>query len=87
MLTFGLDTVPLDNVVVVVGAFESGLHLSELMLHSVQLDTSVLTGLSDFADFFLFFTELKINTFVLIRQLLCQGVLQTHHQNLNKVWG
>lgn len=58
VLALGFDAVPLDDVVVVVGALEGGLHLGELVLHSIKLDTGVFARFAHFAHFLLFFTEL-----------------------------
>jgi hypothetical protein len=82
VLLFCIDAVTLDDVVVIVGAFKSGLHASELMLHAIQLDTSLFTGLSDFANFFLFLAKLEVDTFVFVRQLFSQGILEPCHQRL-----
>jgi len=43
VLALGLDTVPLNDVVVVMSAFKSSLHLGELVLDTIQLNTSVFT--------------------------------------------
>lgn len=43
MLLFSVDTVTLDDVVVVVGALESGLHAGKLVLNAIQLDTCLFT--------------------------------------------
>lgn len=43
MLAFSFNSIALHNIVVVMGAFEGGLHLCQLMLHSVQLDTCLFT--------------------------------------------
>ena len=85
MLAFGLDSVPLYDVVVVVRTFKASLHLGKLVLHSVQLDTCFLTRLAYFAYFFFFFSQLEIHTLVLIRELLCESVLEGNHQHLNQV--
>jgi len=63
-------------------AFEAGLHLGELMLHSIQLNTCLLTRLAHFAYFFFFLPQLQIHTFVLIRKLLRESVLEGHHQHM-----
>jgi hypothetical protein len=81
-LFFGIHTVLLDNIVVVVSALESGLHLCELMLHAVQLHTDLLSLLLDFPDLFLLLSEFEVDPLVLIRQLLCQGVLKSLHEGL-----
>jgi hypothetical protein len=52
------------------------------MLYTVKLNTSFLSRLSNFPDFFLFLSELQINTLVLICQLLSQSVLQPCHQGM-----
>ena len=85
MLAFGFDSVPLHDVVIVVRAFETGLHLGELVLHSVQLNTCFLTCLAYFTHFFLFLPQLEIHALVLIRELLGEGVLEGYHQHLNQV--
>lgn len=82
MLAFGLNSVPLHNIVVVMGAFKSCLHFGELMLDPVQLHTGVFTGLAHFTDFFFFLAELQIYTLVFIRQLLSQSILKADHQYL-----
>jgi hypothetical protein len=61
-------------------SLEFGLHFSKLMLNTVHLDTSIFTLLFDFSNFFLFFTELKINALVLIGQLFGQGSLESSHE-------
>lgn len=66
VLALGLDTVPLNDVVVVMSAFKSSLHLGELVLDTVQLNTGVFTGLAHFAHFFLLLAESEVNTLVLI---------------------
>lgn len=82
MLTLGLDSVPLHDIVVVVSSFESCLHLGELVLHAVELNTGVLTRLAHLTDFFLFFAKLEVDALVFSRQLLGQGILETDHQDL-----
>jgi len=52
MLAFSFDSVPLHDVIVVVSAFETCLHFSELVLNPVKLDTSLFAGLTHFAHFF-----------------------------------
>ena len=44
MLALSLSTIPLDDVVVIVGTLEGSLHASQLMLYAVQLHTSLLTA-------------------------------------------
>lgn len=65
-LFFGIDTVLLDDVVVVVSAFEGGLHLGQLMLDSVKLHTDLLSLFLDFSDLFLLLPQFQVNTLVLI---------------------
>jgi hypothetical protein len=43
MLAFSFNSIALHNVVIVVGALEGGLHLCQLVLHSIQLDTCLFT--------------------------------------------
>jgi hypothetical protein len=43
ILSLCFDSVSLDNVIVVVGALECGLHPGELMLDSVELHTSLFS--------------------------------------------
>jgi len=69
VLAFGFDAVALNDVVVVVGALECGLHFGELVLDSVELYTGVFTRLADFTHFFFLLSKLEIDTFMLIRQL------------------
>ena len=83
MLSLSIDTISLNNVVVVMSTLESRLHLGKLMLHTIQLNTSLFAGLSYLANFFLFLSELQVNTFVLVCQLFGKSVLQTSHQGLN----
>ena len=78
-----MGAVSLHNVVVVVGPLEGGLHAGQLMLDSIQLHTSLLSGLSDLAHFFLFLTEGEVYALMLIRELLGEGILQTGHQWLS----
>jgi hypothetical protein len=66
VLALGFHSVPLHDVVVVVRAFEAGLHLGELMLHSVQLDTSLFAGLAHFAHLLFLLPQLKIHALVLV---------------------
>jgi hypothetical protein len=47
VLLLSFDAVLLDDVVVVVGALEGGLHLCELMLDSVELDTDLFSVFLD----------------------------------------
>lgn len=82
MLTFGFNAIPLDNVVVVVGAFECSLHFSELVLHSVELHTCIFSGLANFTHFFFFFAKLQVYTLMFVGQLLRERILESHHQNL-----
>ena len=79
MLLFGLYAVALHDVVVVVGALKSCLHAGQLVLHAIQLNTGLFTSLTNLAHFFLLFSELQIDTLMLVRQLLCQGVLEPCH--------
>lgn len=83
VLSLSINTVSLHNVVVVMCALKSRLHLGKLMLNTVQLHTSLFAGLSDLANFFLFLSELQVNTFVLVSELFGKSVLQTRHQRLN----
>ena len=69
VLAFGFDAVALNDVVVVVGALECGLHFGELVLDSVELDTGVFARLADLTHFFFLLSKLEIDTFMLIRQL------------------
>lgn len=80
VLLLCLDSVALDDVIVVVSALEFGLHLGQLVLNSVQLDTGIFSRLLDLADFFFPLAELEIDSLVLVRQLLGQGILQPRHQ-------
>ena len=82
VLSFGLGSVALHDVVVVVSALECGLHARQLMLHAIQLHTSLLTRLSNLADGLFGLAKFQINTLVLVRQLLSEGVLQARHQRL-----
>jgi hypothetical protein len=43
VLLFGIYTVTLDDVVVIVGALKSGLHAGKLVLNAIQLDTCLFT--------------------------------------------
>ena len=81
-LFLSIHTVLLYNIVVVVGALESGLHLGELVLDSVELNTDFLTLLLDLADFFLLLAELQIDALMLVGQLLSQGILKALHKRL-----
>ena len=69
ILALSFHSVSLDDVVVVVGALECGLHFGELVLDSVELDTGVFTRLADLTHFFFLLSKLEIDTFMLIRQL------------------
>ena len=51
MLFLSIYPVLLHYVVVVVRSFEGGLHLGELVLHAVELHTSLLSVLLDLAHF------------------------------------
>ena len=82
MLALSLSSVPLNDIVVVVSALEGRLHTGKLMLYSVELDTCLLSGLSDLSDGFFTFAKFEIHTLVLVRQLLCQRVLEARHQRL-----
>lgn len=83
MLTLGLHPIPLHDVVVVMGPFKRRLHLGQLMLHAIQLNTGLFSRCAHLPNFLFFFAELEVDTLVLIGQLLREGVLQTHHQDLN----
>ena len=83
VLLLGLDPVSLDDVEVVVSALELGLHLGQLVLHAVQLHTSLFSLLLDLPDFLFFLSELQIHALVLVCQLLGKSVLQTGHQRLD----
>ena len=82
VLSLRLGPVALHDVVVIVSALECGLHARQLVLHAVQLHTSLLTRLSNLADGLFGLAKFQINTLVLIRQLLSEGVLQARHQRL-----
>ena len=84
ILALSFHSISLDNVIVVVSALKGSLHASKLMLYTVKLNTGFFSRLSNFPDFFLFLSELQINTLVLICQLLSQSVLQPCHQGLYK---
>ena len=85
MLSFCFNSITLYNIVVVMSSFETSLHFCELMLNSVQLNTSFFTGLPDFSDFFFFFSKLEVNTFVFVSKLFGESVLEPNHENLNRV--
>jgi hypothetical protein len=57
VLALGLNTVPLNDVVIIVGALKGGLHFCELVLHSVKLNTGLFATLADFANLFFLLTE------------------------------
>ena len=61
MLFLSIYSVLLDNVVVIMSSFEGCLHLSQLVLHSIQLHTYLLSLLLDLADLFLLLSKLMIN--------------------------
>ena len=82
MLLLGLDSVPLDDVVVIVGALELRLHFGKLMLNSVELHTSVFSRLLDLPDFLFLLAKLQVDSLVLVCQLLRQGILEPCHQGL-----
>jgi hypothetical protein len=84
VLTFGLNTVSLDNVVVIVSSFEGSLHASKLMLDSVELHTGLFAGHADLANFFILFAKLQIDTLMSVCKLFRQGILQTIHERLHK---
>jgi hypothetical protein len=75
VLLLGLHSVSLNDVVVVVGPFELSLHLSQLMLHSIELHTCVFSALLDLAYFFFLLSKLEIDALVFVRKLLGQGIL------------
>ena len=58
-LFLGVNTILLHDIVVIVSTFKCGLHLCELMLHSVQLHTDLLALLLYFPDF-LFLNHIHI---------------------------
>ena len=88
MLAFSLDTIALNNIVIVVGALEGGLHFCQLMLHPIELNTCLFTCLAHFPNFLFLLTKLQIDAFVLVGKLLGQGVLEARHQGLkNKTLG
>lgn len=80
VLLFSFNSISSYNIIVVMGSFELSLHFGELMLNAVHLNTSIFSILLDLSDFFLFFTKLKIDTLMLIGQLLCQGTLESSHE-------
>ena len=82
MLALSLSTIPLDDVVVIVGTLEGSLHASQLMLYAVQLHTSLLTAHSDLTYGLFGLAKFQVDTLVLIRQLFSEGVLQARHQRL-----
>ena len=82
VLSLRLGPVALHDVVVIVSALECGLHARQLVLHAVQLHTSLLTRLSNLADGLFGLAKFQIDTFVLVRQLLRESILQTGHQRL-----
>ena len=82
MLALSLSTIPLNDVVVIVGTLEGSLHAGQLMLYAVQLHTSLLTRLSNLADGLFGLAKFQINTLVLVCQLLRESILQTGHQRL-----
>ena len=82
MLTFCFSAITLHNIVVVMGSLEGSLHTGKLMLYAIELHTGLLARLSDLSDRFFGFTKFQVDTLMLIRQLLCQSVLQTGHERL-----
>lgn len=84
MLTFSFNSVSLHDVIVVMSAFKTSLHFCKLMLNSIKLNTSLLASLSHFADFFLLFSQLQINTFMFICELFRQSILKRDHEYLKK---
>ena len=75
-------SISLDDILVVMFSLKLGLHLGKLMLDSIELHTCLFTILFDSSNFIFFFSELQVNTLVLIGQLLRQSILQTGHQRL-----
>ena len=69
MLAFGLTSVPLYNIVVIVRPFKCSLHAGKLVLHSIELHTSLFTLLADLAHGLLAFAKFQVDTLMLIRQL------------------
>ena len=84
MLSLSLNSVSLDDIVVVVSSLEGSLHTSKLMLNSIELHTSLFSGLSDLSDLLFFLTEGEIDSLVLIRELFGESILQTGHQWLKE---
>lgn len=82
VLSFGLGSVPLHDVVIVMGAFECRLHAGQLVLDSIELHTGLFSRLSDLPYGLLSLAELEVDTFVLVCELLGQSVLQARHQGL-----
>jgi hypothetical protein len=82
VLFFGLGSVSLNNIVVIVGSLELGLHFGKLMLHAIKLYTGIFSLLLDLSYLLFFFSELEIDTFVLVGQLLGESILETGHQRL-----
>jgi len=88
MLAFSFNSIALHNVVIVVGALEGGLHLCQLVLHSIQLDTCLFTWLANLPNFLFFLAKLQIDALVLVGELLGQGILEARHEGLkNKTLG
>jgi hypothetical protein len=86
VLLLCLHSVSLDDVVVVVGPLELSLHLCELMLNSIELNTCVFSSLLNLPNFLFLLSQLQVDSLVLVRQLFSEGVLQTGHQRLFKTW-
>ncbi len=63
-------------------SFELGVHLGELMLNSIELHTSVFSLLFDFTNLFFLLSKLKVDSFVLVGQLLRQSILKTGHERM-----
>jgi len=84
MLAFSLNAIALHNIVIVMSSFEGGLHLRQLVLNTIELDTCLFTCLAYLSDFLFLLTKLQIDALVLVSKLLSQSVLETCHQGLKK---
>lgn len=82
VLLLSVNTIALHNVVIIVSALKSCLHAGKLVLHAIELDTCLFTGLSNFAHFLFLFAKLKVYALVFVCQLLSQGILEPRHQRL-----
>lgn len=80
MLFLCLNSVSLYDIVVIVSLLIGGLHLGQLVLHTVELDTLFFPLLLDLLALLILLSQLHINLLVLLCKLVQQGLLHWSHK-------